>query len=90
MVVVFFISGTLLLLAWIWRKALPRVREILLKKSGCLHLMSRWWTLAFSRKIRGNSRSFGVGGKLAADYEAGDVVLDNAYNIHCSAVNETE
>jgi hypothetical protein len=52
--------------------------------------MSRWWTLAFSRKIRGNSRSFGVGGKLAADYEAGDVVLDNAYNIHCSAVNETE
>jgi phytanoyl-CoA hydroxylase len=27
---------------------------------------------------------------LAADYEAGDVVLDNVYNIHCSAVNETE
>lgn len=27
---------------------------------------------------------------LAADYEAGDVVLHNAFNIHCSAVNETE
>jgi phytanoyl-CoA hydroxylase len=27
---------------------------------------------------------------LAVDYEAGDVVLDNVYNIHCIAVNETE
>jgi phytanoyl-CoA hydroxylase len=27
---------------------------------------------------------------FAADYEAGDVVLHDAFNIHCSAVNETE
>lgn len=27
---------------------------------------------------------------LAADYEAGDVVLHNPFNIHCSAVNETD
>lgn len=27
---------------------------------------------------------------LAANYEAGDVVLHNAFNIHCSAVNETD
>lgn len=26
---------------------------------------------------------------LAADYEAGDVVLHDPYNIHCSAINET-
>jgi phytanoyl-CoA hydroxylase len=26
---------------------------------------------------------------LAADYEAGDVVLHSSFNIHCSAVNET-
>jgi ectoine hydroxylase-related dioxygenase (phytanoyl-CoA dioxygenase family) len=27
---------------------------------------------------------------VAADYGAGDVVLHDPYNIHCSAVNETE